>query len=129
MLAASLKLVGSCRNEGDRARVQQLRQAAEEMGIAQHVEFCLGASNAELQRLLGGAVGGLHTMTDEHFGISVVEYMAAGAPAFFVKRLQAQHNMFCLGISDAELQRLLGSLWMACTLCWTSTLASAWWST
>jgi hypothetical protein len=23
-------------------------------------------------------VGGLHSMTDEHFGISVVEYMAAG---------------------------------------------------
>lgn len=29
--------------------------------------------------LLGGAVAGLHGMIDEHFGISVVEYMAAGA--------------------------------------------------
>lgn len=29
--------------------------------------------------LLGGAVAGIHSMTDEHFGISVVEYMAAGA--------------------------------------------------
>jgi alpha-1,2-mannosyltransferase len=28
--------------------------------------------------LLGGAVVGLHTMMDEHFGIAVVEYMAAG---------------------------------------------------
>ena len=28
--------------------------------------------------LLGGAVGGLHTMVDEHFGISIVQYMAAG---------------------------------------------------
>ena len=28
--------------------------------------------------LLGEAVAGLHTMEDEHFGISVVEYMAAG---------------------------------------------------
>lgn len=33
---------------------------------------------SELRFLLGGAVGGLHTMVDEHFGISVVEYMAAG---------------------------------------------------
>ena len=33
---------------------------------------------SELKSLLGGAVGGLHTMLDEHFGISVVEYMAAG---------------------------------------------------
>jgi hypothetical protein len=29
--------------------------------------------------LLGEAAAGLHTMRDEHFGISVVEYMAAGA--------------------------------------------------
>ena len=29
--------------------------------------------------LLGGAVAGIHGMIDEHFGISVVEYMAAGA--------------------------------------------------
>lgn len=30
-------------------------------------------------RLLGSAVAGIHSMIDEHFGISVVEYMAAGA--------------------------------------------------
>ena len=35
--------------------------------------------NRDLVQLLGGAVAGLHSMTDEHFGISVVEYMAAGA--------------------------------------------------
>lgn len=33
----------------------------------------------ELISLLGGAIAGMHSMTDEHFGISVVEYMAAGA--------------------------------------------------
>lgn len=33
----------------------------------------------DLVRLLGGAVAGIHSMIDEHFGISVVEYMAAGA--------------------------------------------------
>lgn len=33
----------------------------------------------ELVQLLGGAIAGIHSMTDEHFGISVVEYMAAGA--------------------------------------------------
>ena len=32
----------------------------------------------EKAELLGGAIAGLHTMADEHFGISVVEYMAAG---------------------------------------------------
>ncbi|TKY64073.1 Man(3)GlcNAc(2)-PP-Dol alpha-1,2-mannosyltransferase [Spatholobus suberectus] len=33
----------------------------------------------DLVGLLGVAVAGIHSMTDEHFGISVVEYMAAGA--------------------------------------------------
>ncbi|MED6145979.1 asparagine-linked glycosylation protein [Stylosanthes scabra] len=33
----------------------------------------------DLVGLLGAAVAGIHSMTDEHFGISVVEYMAAGA--------------------------------------------------
>lgn len=33
----------------------------------------------DLVRLLGGAVAGIHSMMDEHFGICVVEYMAAGA--------------------------------------------------
>ena len=39
-------------------------------------------SHDELRELLAGAVGGLHTMQDEHFGISIVEYMAAGARAW-----------------------------------------------
>lgn len=35
--------------------------------------------HSDLVRLLGDAVAGIHSMMDEHFGISVVEYMAAGA--------------------------------------------------
>jgi len=42
------------------------------------VEFCINVPFDELTSLLAGAVGGLHTMLDEHFGISIVEYMAAG---------------------------------------------------
>lgn len=53
---------------------------AEELQIADRVDFCVNASAAEVRELLGGAVGGLHSMVDEHFGISVVEYMAAGKP-------------------------------------------------
>lgn len=33
----------------------------------------------QVKLLLGEAVGGLHTMVDEHFGIGIVQYMAAGA--------------------------------------------------
>lgn len=51
---------------------------AEELGIGEQVEFCVNASFDELRCLLADALAGLHTMVDEHFGISVVEYMAAG---------------------------------------------------
>ncbi len=43
----------------------------------------MNADFLEVKQLLGGAVGGLHTMLDEHFGISIVEYMAAGQQASF----------------------------------------------
>lgn len=51
---------------------------AEHLGIAECVDFYVNAPYAEVRQLLGGAVAGLHTMVDEHFGISIVEYMAAG---------------------------------------------------
>jgi hypothetical protein len=44
----------------------------------EHVDFSVNAPFSEVEQMLGGAVGGLHTMVDEHFGISIVEYMAAG---------------------------------------------------
>jgi len=77
--AARLKMVGSCRNDADAARLADLQQYAQQLGIADSVDWCVNVPFDELRSLLGGAVGGLHTMRDEHFGISVVEYMAAGA--------------------------------------------------
>ena len=49
------------------------------------VEFEVNASFDRLRKLLSEAVGGLHSMLDEHFGISVVEYMAAGARCTFAQ--------------------------------------------
>lgn len=74
-----LKLVGSCRHKEDENRVQKLKQMCSELGIEQRVDFLINLSYRELVELLGGAIAGLHSMTDEHFGIVVVEYMAAGA--------------------------------------------------
>lgn len=74
-----LQLVGSCRNEADEGRLQKLKDQAVELNIAHDVEFHKNVMYSELVRLLGAAVAGIHSMTDEHFGISVVEYMAAGA--------------------------------------------------
>ena len=78
-LKYQLKLVGSCRNKEDESRVQTLRELARTLGIEDRVTFCLNVSFDELKAHLGKATIGLHTMWNEHFGIGVVECMAAGS--------------------------------------------------
>ncbi|XP_014675893.1 PREDICTED: GDP-Man:Man(3)GlcNAc(2)-PP-Dol alpha-1,2-mannosyltransferase-like [Priapulus caudatus] len=73
-----LVLVGSCRNAEDEARVEQLRQLCTEHRVDDLVDFKINIPYVELKRELGSATIGLHTMWNEHFGIGVVEYMAAG---------------------------------------------------
>ncbi|KAG7392978.1 asparagine-linked glycosylation protein [Phytophthora pseudosyringae] len=73
-----LVLLGSCRNADDEARVDTLKQQAKELGIADRVDFVVNASFAELKRYLAKSSIGVHTMYNEHFGISNVEMMAAG---------------------------------------------------
>lgn len=73
-----LVLAGSVRNEGDEARVARLREQAQNLEIADSVEFVLNPPYPELVKLFSRASIGLSTMVDEHFGISVVEFMAAG---------------------------------------------------
>lgn len=82
-----LLLIGGCRDEGDARRVDALRALAAELGLSggdggdgpAPVEFVLNAPLPALVRALGAADAALHTMWNEHFGISVVEAMAAGA--------------------------------------------------
>jgi alpha-1,2-mannosyltransferase len=78
VLSTHLILVGGCRDREDQARVEQLKAMASTLGIADHVEFKLNVSRDQIKALLQEAIAGLHTMEDEHFGISIVEYMAAG---------------------------------------------------
>lgn len=73
-----LKLIGSCRNEQDDKRVTELKSLARELGVAHAVQFLLNVSFDELKAHMRDAVVGLHTMWNEHFGIGVVECMAAG---------------------------------------------------
>ncbi|PWA71247.1 UDP-Glycosyltransferase superfamily protein [Artemisia annua] len=74
-----LQFVGSCRNDADEARLQSLKDLAIELKVEDDVEFYKNVTYRDLVKLLGGATAGIHSMIDEHFGISVVEYMAAGA--------------------------------------------------
>ncbi|KZT64178.1 glycosyltransferase family 4 protein [Daedalea quercina L-15889] len=73
-----LVLVGGSRNAEDAARVEGLKALAKELGIEEHVEFVVNASFPVMLNWLSRASIGLSTMVDEHFGINVVEFMAAG---------------------------------------------------
>ncbi|KAK4046703.1 asparagine-linked glycosylation protein [Microbotryomycetes sp. JL201] len=73
-----LVLAGSVRNEEDEARVTKLRALAKDLSIEENVSFAVNVEYAELVKLFGRASIGLHTMVDEHFGITVVEFQAAG---------------------------------------------------
>uniref|UniRef100_A0A3P9JF84 GDP-Man:Man(3)GlcNAc(2)-PP-Dol alpha-1,2-mannosyltransferase n=1 Tax=Oryzias latipes TaxID=8090 RepID=A0A3P9JF84_ORYLA len=76
--ALKLVLIGGCRNQEDEERVLMLRGLCQELGVGDRVEFKLNISFEELKKEIGEATIGLHTMWNEHFGIGVVECMAAG---------------------------------------------------
>ncbi|GJE92608.1 glycosyltransferase family 4 protein [Phanerochaete sordida] len=73
-----LVLIGGSRNAEDAARVDRLRGLAKELGIEAYVEFIVNAPYPEMLQYLSRSSIGLSTMVDEHFGINIVEYMAAG---------------------------------------------------
>jgi len=75
---AKLVLVGSVRDDGDSKRVYELRLLANELHIKDCVEFHLDASWPEILDWLRRASVGVNGMWNEHFGIGVVEYQAAG---------------------------------------------------
>ncbi|KNZ46498.1 hypothetical protein VP01_720g5 [Puccinia sorghi] len=79
-LRSELKLVlaGSCRDEADRLRVESLKELAAHLGVTEAVQFMVNVSWEELKQLLQHSLVGISTMVDEHFGISIVEFMAAG---------------------------------------------------
>jgi len=74
-----LVLLGGSRNAGDASRIEGLRRLAKELDIERKVEFVVNASYPDMLRRLSTASIGLSTMVDEHFGINIVEFMAAGA--------------------------------------------------
>ncbi|CAO3699506.1 unnamed protein product [Rhizopus microsporus] len=73
-----LVLIGSSRNEGDAKRIDGLRELVKQLNIQDFVRFEINAPYDLLVSTLATAKIGLHTMWNEHFGIGVVEYMAAG---------------------------------------------------
>ncbi|KAH0832377.1 glycosyltransferase family 4 protein [Lanmaoa asiatica] len=73
-----LVLLGGARHQDDLDRVESLRALAKELDIQNQVSFVVNASYPDMLGWLSRSSIGLSTMIDEHFGINVVEFMAAG---------------------------------------------------
>ncbi|KAL8894746.1 MAG: hypothetical protein Q9192_004077, partial [Flavoplaca navasiana] len=74
-----LVLIGSVRDASDATRVYELRLLAHELHLTpNHVTFITDASFPTILAHLAAASVGANCMWNEHFGIGVVEYQAAG---------------------------------------------------
>ncbi|ODM91836.1 GDP-Man:Man(3)GlcNAc(2)-PP-Dol alpha-1,2-mannosyltransferase [Orchesella cincta] len=63
---------------GDRERVDNLKELSRQLGVEQNCIFQVNFSFDTLKKELVDGLMGIHSMWNEHFGISVVECMAAG---------------------------------------------------
>ena len=75
---ARLVLIGSVRDSDDAKRVYELRLLAHELKVKEKVEFICDASWPDILEWLKKSSVGVNGMWNEHFGIGVVEYQAAG---------------------------------------------------
>ncbi|KAJ8600429.1 hypothetical protein CTAYLR_001403 [Chrysophaeum taylorii] len=73
----TLVIAGAVRHEADEALLEDLRAESKRRDL--NVRFLVGAPRPEIVAHMRKAAVGLHTMRLEHFGISVVEMMAARA--------------------------------------------------
>ena len=73
-----LVLLGGCRGPDDEARVFELRKLVNDLELTDDVIFLLNEPYKVLKSYLSESSVGIHTMWNEHFGIGVVEMMAAG---------------------------------------------------
>jgi alpha-1,2-mannosyltransferase len=73
-----LVLIGSCRNDADQGRLQELQHLVQQLDLLDHVVFNVNPPYTQLQAAMEDASIGIHTMRQEHFGIGIVEMMAAG---------------------------------------------------
>lgn len=74
----TLVFIGSVRNDEDMVRVKDLQDLSKHLSLENNVEWHINATHEQLYEQFGKALIGLHAMWNEHFGIGVVECMAAG---------------------------------------------------
>jgi len=73
-----LIVVGSCRGKSDEERLQHLQDMVEKLHLTASIDFVVNQPYSVVEEWLCKASVGIHTMWNEHFGIGVVEMMAAG---------------------------------------------------
>lgn len=71
-------MIGATRGKDDEAIVEQLRELAIELNVDESVKFYINKPREEIMSLFSRSKVAVHTMKEEHFGISIVEMMSAG---------------------------------------------------
>ena len=69
-------MIGATRGPDDEAIVESLRDMCRRLDVK--VEFMINKPRNEILELFQRAKVAIHTMREEHFGISIVEMMSAG---------------------------------------------------
>jgi alpha-1,2-mannosyltransferase len=73
-----LCIIGTIRDESDMKIYEDVKNYIHENRLEESVELCPNLPFKDVKKKFEIAKIGLHTMRDEHFGISVIEMMAAG---------------------------------------------------
>ena len=75
---AKLYMLGGTRGPEDVQLLTNLKQMAVDLGVQSSVNFVVSQPRKEWLKIFAKAKMGIHTMKEEHFGISIVEMMSAG---------------------------------------------------
>lgn len=75
---SQLTLYGGCRDQDDQKRVDYLRDLVSRLDLGPRVNIIVNAPFKELLDGVRNADVAIHTMENEHFGIVLLEFMAAG---------------------------------------------------
>lgn len=73
-----LHIIGGVRNAEDEKILENLKIYARQLGVQDSVKFLPNGSIEEIIEEFSKAKIGIHTMKEEHFGITLIEMMAAG---------------------------------------------------
>jgi alpha-1,2-mannosyltransferase len=73
-----LHIIGGVRNSEDQNILDNLKEYSKELGVQDYVKFVPNGTIEEILEEFSRAKIGIHTMIAEHFGITLIEMMAAG---------------------------------------------------